>query len=70
MTGAGGMVGTAGYMSPEQASGRPVDFRSDQFALGTVLYELATGRHPFRRATAVQTLSAILDREPEPLATL
>ena len=64
---AGMVFGTASYMSPEQARGEPVDFRSDQFAFGLVLYEMATGRHPFRRGTAVETLASILDDDPEPL---
>ena len=62
------MLGTVGYMSPEQASGQPVDFRSDQFALGAILYEMVAGRRAFERPTAVQTLSAIIQDEPEPLA--
>ena len=64
------IVGTVPYMSPEQASGGEVDFHSDQFSLGLVLYELAAGRHPFRRDTAVQTLSAIIGEEPPPLGDL
>jgi predicted ATPase len=67
---ASGIQGTVGYMSPEQASGRPLDFRSDQFSLGAVLYELATGARAFRRETAVQTLAAILEDDPEPIASL
>jgi len=66
---AGGVAGTVGYMSPEQASGKPIDFRSDQFSLGSVLYELATGTRAFRRETPVQTLAAILEDEPEPIAS-
>src|SRR5262249_45027997 len=62
------IVGTAGYMSPEQARGEPVDFRSDQFSFGSVLYEMATGKHAFKRGTAVHTLAAILDEDPEPIA--
>ncbi|MDQ5857123.1 MAG: serine/threonine-protein kinase, partial [Acidobacteriota bacterium] len=67
---AGGVAGTVGYMSPEQASAKPVDFQSDQFSLGAVLYELATGARAFRRETPVQTLAAILEAEPEPIASL
>ena len=66
-TEAGVVVGTVGYMSPEQATGRAVDHRSDQFALGAILYEMATGRRAFQRATTIETLSAILKEEPEPL---
>ena len=62
-------VGTAAYMSPEQASGHPVDFRSDQFSLGSMLYEMSAGRPAFKRATMAQTLAAIIDEEPEPRAT-
>ncbi|MGE5278440.1 MAG: protein kinase domain-containing protein [Acidobacteriota bacterium] len=64
----GVVLGTVGYMSPEQASGQPVDFRSDQFALGAILYEMATGKRAFQRKTAVETLSAIIREEPEPIA--
>jgi Tol biopolymer transport system component len=58
------IVGTVPYMSPEQARGEQADFRSDQFALGVMLYELTTATHPFRRETAVQTLSAIIAEDP------
>ncbi|HLN58724.1 MAG TPA: serine/threonine-protein kinase, partial [Thermoanaerobaculia bacterium] len=64
----GTVMGTVGYMSPEQASGHPVDFRSDQFSLGAILYEMASGKRAFERATAIQTLSAIIQDEPEPLS--
>jgi eukaryotic-like serine/threonine-protein kinase len=70
LTSAGLVVGTPGYMSPEQASGRAVDFRSDQFSVGLILYELATGRRAFERETPVETLSAIIREEPEPLSVL
>ncbi len=61
----GTVLGTVGYMSPEQAAGRSVDFRSDQFALGSILYEMATGRRAFQKATGAETLSAIIRDEPE-----
>ncbi len=70
LTGAGVILGTVHYMSPEQASARPVDFRSDQFSFGSMLYEMATGRRAFSRPTAVQTLSAIIEDAPEPIAAI
>lgn len=66
----GVIMGTVGYMSPQQASGISVDFRSDQFSLGTILYEMVTGKRPFRRETAAQTLAAIIEGEPEPVEAL
>jgi TolB-like protein len=69
-TAAGALLGTVGYMSPEQARGLPVDHRSDQFALGAMLYEMAAGRQAFRRDTPAQTIAAIIEDPPEPLATL
>ncbi len=66
----GVVVGTVGYMSPEQASGRTVDFHTDQFAFGSILYEMATGRRAFLGKTAVDTLAAILNEEPEPIASI
>jgi predicted ATPase len=67
LTGAGAIVGTIAYMSPEQAQGRAVDFRTDQFALGVMLYEMAAGRRPFEHATDAETTAAILRDPPPPL---
>jgi len=69
-TQAGVILGTIEYMSPEQASGRPLDFRSDQFSFGVMLYEMATGKRAFRRTSATQTLLAIVGEQPEPIAAL
>ena len=66
----GMFMGTVGYVSPEQASGRPVDYRSDQFALGLLIYELVSRRRPFDRATTAQSLAATIDEEPPPIETL
>jgi eukaryotic-like serine/threonine-protein kinase len=63
----GTILGTVGYLSPEQARGQPADARSDQFAFGAILYELLSGERAFGRDTAVDTLSAILREEPAPL---
>src|SRR6185436_5894067 len=70
ITALGIIQGTPNYMSPEQASGTAVDFRSDQFSFGLMLYEMATGVHPFRRATTLQTMSAIVDDEARPINQL
>lgn len=69
LTGTGGIVGTLMYMSPEQARGEPLDGRSDQFAMGVLVYELVTGRHPFARDSRMETIAAILRDRAEP-ATL
>ena len=61
----GRIVGTVDYMSPEQAAGRPVDSRSDQFSFGSMLCEMVTGKSPFHRDTVVQTLSAIIEARPQ-----
>src|SRR6266542_3609968 len=65
----GTVVGNVGYMSPEQATGASVDYRSDQFSFGSILYEMATGSPAFQRASAPQTLAAVIQDEPEPIAT-
>jgi serine/threonine-protein kinase len=70
LTVAGAVFGTVGYMSPEQARGREVDFRSDQFAFGAIVYEMASGRQAFHRETPPQTLAAIIESEPESLEGL
>ena len=64
-TGDGALLGTAPYMSPEQARGRSVDKRADIWAFGCVLYEMLTGRAPFARDTISDTIAAILEREPD-----
>ena len=66
-TSPGMVVGSAGYMSPEQVSGVEVDRRADVFALGTILYEMLSGRRAFRRESLVDTMNAILRDDPPPL---
>jgi serine/threonine protein kinase len=63
----GVILGTAGYMSPEQASGKDVDARGDIFSLGCVLYEMVSGRRAFERETGAETMTAILNDEPPEL---
>ncbi|HEY7187651.1 MAG TPA: protein kinase [Vicinamibacterales bacterium] len=63
----GTVAGTPQYMSPEQARGAKIDFRSDQFSFGLMLYEMATGQHPFRRDSHPQTMAAIIADEPQPI---
>ncbi|HEY5910618.1 MAG TPA: serine/threonine-protein kinase, partial [Verrucomicrobiae bacterium] len=67
-TAAGQIVGSPGYMSPEQATGQPVDQRTDLFSLGVILYEMATGRPPFAARTRAEILKRTVEYEPEPLA--
>ena len=61
------VIGTVGYMAPEQVRGDAADARSDLFALGTMLHEMLSGARPFSRGSAVETLHAILTEEPPPL---
>ncbi|HEY5677272.1 MAG TPA: serine/threonine-protein kinase, partial [Myxococcales bacterium] len=66
-TAAGRMLGTVGYMAPEQVRGRPVDPRADLFNFGAVLYEMLSGKRAFSAGSAAETGYAILFRQPEPL---
>lgn len=63
----GKVVGTAAYMSPEQAEGRQVDTRSDVFSFGATLYEMVTGRRPFQGDSALSTMAAIINTDPAPV---
>jgi Tol biopolymer transport system component len=65
MTGVGVLLGTAAYMSPEQARGKPVDKRSDIWAFGCVLYEMLTGRRAFDGETTTEVLARVLERDPD-----
>jgi eukaryotic-like serine/threonine-protein kinase len=67
LTQAGTILGTAAYMSPEQAEGKPVDARSDIFSFGLVLYEMLSGRRAFTRDSTIAIMAAILRDQPEPL---
>jgi len=69
-TDAGTVLGTVGYMAPEQVRAEPVDARSDLFALGAVLHELVTGKRAFERPTAAETMTAILREEPADLESM
>ena len=66
-TGAHTILGTVGYMSPEQVRRSPVDHRSDIFSFGAVLYEMLSGSRPFRGGTEAETMTAILNQDPPPL---
>ncbi len=67
LTRPGSLLGTIGYLSPEQAAGKPADHRSDQFSLGCILYEMLTGRRAFEGASPAETLAAVLRDESPPL---
>ena len=66
LTEEGMILGTAAYMSPEQADGKPVDSRSDVFSFGSVLYEMATGQRAFAGGSKLSSLSAVLYKDPQP----
>jgi Tol biopolymer transport system component/predicted Ser/Thr protein kinase len=66
----GALVGTLPYMSPEQASGKDLDARSDIFSLGAVLYEMVTGRRAFEGNTQLSIVSAVIGKEPEPITAV
>jgi tetratricopeptide (TPR) repeat protein len=69
-TASGTVMGTLSYMSPEQATGKPVGFPSDQFSFGVVLYEMLSGKRPFAGESAAETLAAIVRDDPPPLEDL
>jgi tetratricopeptide (TPR) repeat protein len=64
------VLGSAGYMAPEQVAGQAVDGRADQFALGAVLYEMLSGKRAFKKGTSVQTMASIIEDEPPSLFEL
>jgi non-specific serine/threonine protein kinase len=70
VTDRGAVIGTVPYMSPEQASGAPVDQRTDIWSLGVILYEMLTGRRPFDRETTGATIASILFDDPQPLSSI
>lgn len=67
LTTAGTVIGTIQYMAPEQIEGKEADARSDLFALGAVLYEMATGKRPFEGKSQISVASAILEKDPQPM---
>src|SRR5215831_15529231 len=67
LTGEGAVLGTPRYMAPEQARGQTSDSRGDQFSIGLILYEMATGKQPFHRGSQAETLTAIIREDAEPL---
>ena len=64
LTEPGAVMGTVGYMSPEQVNGKPADHRADVFAFGAILYEMLTGKRAFQKPTSAETMSAILNEDP------
>src|SRR5579864_1182861 len=70
LTGAGTLVGTYQYMAPEQVQGHDADARTDIFALGVALYEMVTGKRAFAGKSQISVMSAILEKEPEPISTM
>jgi eukaryotic-like serine/threonine-protein kinase len=70
LTSAGSIVGTVQYMSPEQIEGKEADARSDIFALGAVLYEMASGKRPFDGKSQISLASSILEKDPEPITSI
>ena len=70
LTDPGTVMGTVGYMSPEQVRGKPADHRADIFAFGAMLYEMLTGKRSFQKPTSAETMTAVLNEEPPGLSSL
>src|SRR5688500_16364676 len=68
-TDAGTVLGTVGYMAPEQLRAQPIDHRADLFSLGAVLYEMLAGERAFRGTTSADTIASILEHDPPELST-